>query len=55
MLEQPVPEVLHPVGRTHAEQVVKKFGAVCEGLSPLGGAPPWSRGSVRRKAQQAHM
>jgi len=28
-LEQPVPEGLHPVGRTHA-------GAVCEGLHPMG-------------------
>jgi len=29
MLEQPVPEGLHPVGRTHA-------GAVCEELQPVG-------------------
>jgi len=29
MLEQPVPEGLHPVGRTHA-------GAVCEELQPMG-------------------
>jgi len=29
MLEQPVPEGLHPVGRTHT-------GAVCEELQPVG-------------------
>ena len=39
--EQPVPEGLHPMERTHA-------GAVCEGLSPMGGTPRWSRGRVWR-------
>jgi len=40
-LEQPVPEGLHPMEGTHA-------GAVCGGLSPMGGAPSWSRGRVLR-------
>jgi len=54
MLEQPVPEGLHPMGRTHA-------GAVCEELQPMGrthigefcgqqsamrGTSHWSRGRV---------
>jgi len=30
---------LQPVGRTHV-------GALCEGLSPLGGTPRWSRGTA---------
>ena len=45
MLEQSVPEGLQPVGRTHA-------GAVCGGLSPMGGTPCWSRGRVRSPAPE---
>jgi len=39
VLEQPVPEGLHPMGRTH-------FGEVHEGLSPMEGTPCRSRGKV---------
>ena len=43
--EQAVPEVLQPVERTHA-------GEVCEGLSPVGGTPRWSRGRARSSAPE---
>jgi len=36
MLEQPVPEGLHPMGRTHA-------GAAHRELSPMGETARWSR------------
>jgi len=39
MLDQSVPEGLHPVGRTHV-------AVVHGGLSPVGGTPLWSRGGV---------
>jgi len=39
MLEQPVPEGLHPVGRTHA-------GEVHGELSLMGGTTGWSKGRV---------
>ena len=38
-LEQSIPEGLHPMEKTHV-------GEVCEGLSPVGGTPRWSRGRV---------
>jgi len=41
MLEQPVPEGLHPVGTTH-------IGAACAELSPVRGTSRWSRGRVKR-------
>ena len=39
MLEQPVPEGRHPVGKTHAGE---SFGQ----LSPVRGTPPWRRGTI---------
>ncbi|GAB0178755.1 zinc finger and BTB domain-containing protein 5 [Grus japonensis] len=54
-LEQSGPEGLHPVGETHA-------GKVHEGLSPVGGTPCWSRGTMRgvlplrmKKQQKQHV
>jgi len=56
MLEQPVPEVLHPVGGTHAGAVHEelypvgrtRFGEVCGELSPLRGTFTLDQGkSVR--------
>ena len=52
MLEQSVPEGLHPVERTHAGASCVELepmgrthvGEVCEGLSPIGGTPRWSGG-----------
>jgi len=54
MLEQSVPEGLHPVGRTHAGAVCEELqpvgrthtGEVYGGLSLVGGNPCWSRGRV---------
>ena len=54
MLEQSVPEELHPMGRTHAGAVHEELqtkgrthvGAVCEELSPMRGSSRWSRGRV---------
>jgi len=54
MLEQPVPEGLHPVGRTHAGAVCEELqpvgrthvGEVRGELSPMRGTSPWSRGRV---------
>jgi len=51
-LEQPVPEGLHPVGRTQAGAVPKELhpvgrthiGEVCGELSPMRGTSRWSRG-----------
>ncbi|KAK4832383.1 hypothetical protein QYF61_022238 [Mycteria americana] len=51
MLEQSVPEGLHPIGRTHAGAVLEELqpmgrthvGEVRGGLSPLGGTPRSSR------------
>ena len=40
MLEQPVPEDLWPMERTHAREVRGE-------VSPMGGTPHWSRGRVR--------
>jgi len=53
-LEQPVPEGLHPVGRTHAGEVHEELqpvgrthaGEVSGELSPMRGTPRWSRGRV---------
>jgi len=53
-LYQPVPEALHPMGRTHAGAVHEELppmgknhaGAVRGGLCPLGRTPCWSRGRV---------
>ena len=53
-LEQPVPERLHPAGRTHAGAVCEELqpvektniGEVRGGLSPVGGTPCWIRGGV---------
>ncbi|KAK4831704.1 hypothetical protein QYF61_018756, partial [Mycteria americana] len=55
MLEQSVPEGLHPLERTHAGAVREELqpvgrthiGEVHGGLSPVGGTPRWSRGRVR--------
>lgn len=54
MLEQFVPEGLHPMGRdpTRAILELQPMGrthteAVHEGLSPVGGSPCWSRGTAR--------
>ena len=52
MLEQSVPEGLHPVDGTHTGAVCEELqpvgrthiGEVCGGLSPVGGTPRWSRG-----------
>jgi len=52
MLEQLVPEGLHPVGRAHTGAVCEELqpvgrtrvGPVYGGLSPVGGSPCWSRG-----------
>ena len=54
MLEQSVPEGLHPVERIHTGAVCEELqpvgrthvGEVREGLSPVGGTPRWSRGRV---------
>ena len=54
MLQQPVTEGLHPVGRTDAAAVCEELqlagrthiGEVCGGLSPVGGTPRWSRRTV---------
>jgi len=54
MLEQPVPEALHPMERTHAGAVREELqpvgrthvGGVCGGLSPVDGTSRWSRGRV---------
>ena len=54
MLEQSVPEGLHPVDGTHAGAVREELqpmgrtrvGEVHGGLSPMGGTPQWSRGRV---------
>ncbi|GAB0205574.1 zinc finger and BTB domain-containing protein 5 [Grus japonensis] len=54
MLEQSVPEGLHPVGETHAGAVGEELqpvgrthvGEVGGGLSSVGGTPGWSRGRV---------
>jgi len=54
MLEQPVPEGLHPVARTHNGAVCEElqpvgrtqFGEVCGELSPVRGTSCWSRGRV---------
>ncbi|GAB0206607.1 EH domain-containing protein 4 [Grus japonensis] len=55
MLEQSVPEGLHPMEGTH-------IGEVREGLSPVRGTPCWSRGTMRgvlplgmRKRQKHHV
>jgi len=53
-LEQPVPEGLDPVGRTHAGAVCEELhaggrthiGEVCGELSPVRGTSCWSRGRV---------
>jgi len=53
-LEQPVPEGLHSVGRTHAGAVHEELqpmgrthiGDVCGELSPVRGTSRWSRGRV---------
>jgi len=52
MLEQSVPEGLHPMGRTHAGAVheelhpigITHVGEVCGELCPVGGTSCWSRG-----------
>jgi len=54
MLEQPVPEGLHPVEVSHTGAVSEElqpvggthFGEAHGELSPVGGTPHWSRGSV---------
>ena len=54
MLEQPVPERLHPVEGTHAGAVPEELqpmgktqvGEVCGELSPMRGTSFWSRGRV---------
>jgi len=54
MLEQPVPEGLHPMEVTHAGAVREELqpvgrthvGEVHGGLSPVRGTPRWSRGRV---------
>ncbi|GAB0181795.1 EH domain-containing protein 4 [Grus japonensis] len=54
MLEQSVPEGLHPMGETHAGAVHEELqpmgrthiGEVHGGLSPVRGTPRWSRGRV---------
>jgi len=51
MLEQPVPEGLHPMEGTHAGAAHEELqpvgmthvGEVHGGLSPTGGTSPWSR------------
>lgn len=54
MLEQFVPEGLHPMGRDSTRAILElqpmgrtHTGAVHEGLSPVGGSPRWSRGTAR--------
>jgi len=52
MLEQPIPEGLHPMEVTHTGAVHEELqpvgrthiGEVHGGLSPMGGIPCWSRG-----------
>ncbi|PKU47688.1 ubx domain-containing protein 4 [Limosa lapponica baueri] len=54
MLEQSVPEGLHPLEGIHAGVVCEELqpvgrthvGEVCGELSPVGGTPCWSRGRV---------
>jgi len=54
MLEQPVPEGLHPVERSHAGAVREELqsvgrthiGEVCGELSAVRGTSYWSRGRV---------
>jgi len=54
MLEQPVPEGLHPVEGTHAGAVCEELqtvgrthvGEVCGELSPVKGTSCWSGGRV---------
>jgi len=54
MLEQPVPEGLHPMEGTHAGAVCEELqpmggigvGEVSGELSPMGRTPQWSRGRV---------
>jgi len=54
MLEQPVSEELHSMGRTHGGAVREElhpmgrthFGEVCAELSPVRGTSHWSRGRV---------
>jgi len=54
MLDQSVPEGLHPMERSHTGRVREEMqpvgrtqdGAVCGELSPVGGTPCWSRGKV---------
>ena len=54
MLEQPVPEGLHPMGRPHTGAVREELqpmarthaGEFCGELSPVRGNSRWSRGRV---------
>jgi len=60
MLEQSVPEGLHPVERTHAGAVCmvlkplgrSHIGEIHRGLLPVGRTPGWSWGRVNRKERQ---
>jgi len=53
-LEQPIPEGLHPLGRTHTgagREELKpmgrtRVGEVCGELSPVRGTSRWGRGRV---------
>ena len=54
MLEQPVPEGLHTVGRSRTAAVREELqplgrihvGEVCGELSPMDGTSQWGRGNV---------
>jgi len=54
MLEQPVPEGLHPMERTHAGAVYEELqpmgrthvGEFCGELSPVRGTSRWSKSRV---------
>ena len=54
MLKHPIPEGLHPVGRTHAGAVCEELhsmgrthvGEVCGELCPVRGTSRWSRARV---------